>query len=256
MRIMTSIRSIFIRRVAAATTGRRCPSILRPASSIFPLGTDPWSTPQPETAEPGKGNGLHARQGRPQARHDALHRSRASRETCWPSRSARGMGPRSSQIRLAPRRAVAELAAAARPLQETSSFKSSTMAGSAPTAPTKAEKLFEIIVGRTGMAPPITYEAGGKQYVAFQGGLGPRRNHRRSQRRQDRLASNPLRLRTRRQSRNAQVCSGSVKPLQNQPAPRRDLPPHRNCRTNWPLKPKISTARTRCVCERSKSHAR
>jgi quinohemoprotein ethanol dehydrogenase len=36
----------------------------------------------------------------------------------------------------------------------------------------KGEKLFEIQTGRTGMAPPITYEAGGKQYVAFQGGLG------------------------------------------------------------------------------------
>ena len=36
----------------------------------------------------------------------------------------------------------------------------------------KGEKLFEINVGRTGMAPPITYEASGKQYVAFQGGLG------------------------------------------------------------------------------------
>ena len=36
----------------------------------------------------------------------------------------------------------------------------------------KGEKLFEINVGRTGMAPPITYESGGKQYVAFQGGLG------------------------------------------------------------------------------------
>jgi hypothetical protein len=36
----------------------------------------------------------------------------------------------------------------------------------------KGEKLYEIKVGRTGMAPPITYEAGGKQYVAFMGGLG------------------------------------------------------------------------------------
>lgn len=36
----------------------------------------------------------------------------------------------------------------------------------------KGETLFETKVGRTGMAPPITYEAGGKQYVAFQGGLG------------------------------------------------------------------------------------
>src|SRR6516165_9138762 len=34
------------------------------------------------------------------------------------------------------------------------------------------EILYEIKVGRTGMAPPITYEAGGKQYVAFGGGLG------------------------------------------------------------------------------------
>ena len=36
----------------------------------------------------------------------------------------------------------------------------------------KGEKLFELQVGRTGMGPPITYEAGGKQYVAFTGGLG------------------------------------------------------------------------------------
>jgi quinohemoprotein ethanol dehydrogenase len=36
----------------------------------------------------------------------------------------------------------------------------------------KGEKLFELQVGRTGMAPPITYEIGGKQYVAFLGGLG------------------------------------------------------------------------------------
>ena len=36
----------------------------------------------------------------------------------------------------------------------------------------KGEKLFEAKTGRTGMGPPITYEAGGKQYVAFMGGLG------------------------------------------------------------------------------------
>ena len=36
----------------------------------------------------------------------------------------------------------------------------------------KGEKLYEIQVGRTGMAPPITYQAGGQQYVAFMGGLG------------------------------------------------------------------------------------
>ena len=36
----------------------------------------------------------------------------------------------------------------------------------------KGEILYEVQTGRTGMAPPITYEAGGKQYVAFQGGLG------------------------------------------------------------------------------------
>jgi quinohemoprotein ethanol dehydrogenase len=34
------------------------------------------------------------------------------------------------------------------------------------------EVLFETKTGRTGMAPPITYEADGKQYVAFAGGLG------------------------------------------------------------------------------------
>ncbi len=32
--------------------------------------------------------------------------------------------------------------------------------------------LYEIKTGRTGMAPPITYEVDGKQYVAFGGGLG------------------------------------------------------------------------------------
>jgi quinohemoprotein ethanol dehydrogenase len=36
----------------------------------------------------------------------------------------------------------------------------------------KGEVLYEIKTGRTGMAPPITYEVDGKQYVAFQGGLG------------------------------------------------------------------------------------
>jgi quinohemoprotein ethanol dehydrogenase len=35
----------------------------------------------------------------------------------------------------------------------------------------KGEILYEI-KSRTGMAPPITYEGDGKQYVAFQGGLG------------------------------------------------------------------------------------
>ena len=36
----------------------------------------------------------------------------------------------------------------------------------------KGEKLFEAQMGRTGMAPPITYEIDGKQYVAFLGGMG------------------------------------------------------------------------------------
>jgi quinohemoprotein ethanol dehydrogenase len=36
----------------------------------------------------------------------------------------------------------------------------------------KGEVLFEVNVNRTGMAPPITYEVDGKQYVAFGGGLG------------------------------------------------------------------------------------
>ncbi len=36
----------------------------------------------------------------------------------------------------------------------------------------KGEILYQIQTGRTGMAPPITYEVDGKQYVAFQGGLG------------------------------------------------------------------------------------
>jgi quinohemoprotein ethanol dehydrogenase len=34
------------------------------------------------------------------------------------------------------------------------------------------EILYEVKTGRTGMAPPITYEVDGKQYVAFGGGLG------------------------------------------------------------------------------------
>ena len=37
---------------------------------------------------------------------------------------------------------------------------------------TNGEVLYEVKVGRTGMAPPITYEIDGKQYVAFGGGLG------------------------------------------------------------------------------------
>jgi quinohemoprotein ethanol dehydrogenase len=36
----------------------------------------------------------------------------------------------------------------------------------------KGQVLYEIQTGRTGMAPPITYEVDGIQYVAFQGGLG------------------------------------------------------------------------------------
>ena len=36
----------------------------------------------------------------------------------------------------------------------------------------KGQKLYEIKIGRTGMAPPITFEVDGKQYVAFMGGLG------------------------------------------------------------------------------------
>jgi quinohemoprotein ethanol dehydrogenase len=36
----------------------------------------------------------------------------------------------------------------------------------------KGEKLYEVRTGRTGMAPPITYEIDGKQYVAFLGGAG------------------------------------------------------------------------------------
>jgi quinohemoprotein ethanol dehydrogenase len=36
----------------------------------------------------------------------------------------------------------------------------------------KGEKLYELQIGRTGMAPPITYEIDGTQYVAFTGGLG------------------------------------------------------------------------------------
>lgn len=36
----------------------------------------------------------------------------------------------------------------------------------------KGKVLYEVKTGRTGMAPPITYEVDGQQYVAFQGGLG------------------------------------------------------------------------------------
>ena len=36
----------------------------------------------------------------------------------------------------------------------------------------KGEVLYEVQTGRTGMAPPITYEIDGTQYVAFGGGLG------------------------------------------------------------------------------------
>jgi quinohemoprotein ethanol dehydrogenase len=36
----------------------------------------------------------------------------------------------------------------------------------------KGDKLFELQLGRTGMAPPITYQVDGKQYVAVMGGLG------------------------------------------------------------------------------------
>ncbi len=36
----------------------------------------------------------------------------------------------------------------------------------------KGEKLYEVQIGRTGMAPPITYEIDGKPYIALIGGLG------------------------------------------------------------------------------------
>jgi hypothetical protein len=36
----------------------------------------------------------------------------------------------------------------------------------------KGEKLFELQTGRSGMAPPISYEVDGKQYVALMGRLG------------------------------------------------------------------------------------
>jgi quinohemoprotein ethanol dehydrogenase len=40
----------------------------------------------------------------------------------------------------------------------------------------KGEILYEVQTNRTGMAPPITYEVDGKQYVAFGGGLGRANN--------------------------------------------------------------------------------
>jgi quinohemoprotein ethanol dehydrogenase len=36
----------------------------------------------------------------------------------------------------------------------------------------KGEVVYEVKVNRTGMGAPITFEADGKQYVAFAGGLG------------------------------------------------------------------------------------
>jgi quinohemoprotein ethanol dehydrogenase len=36
----------------------------------------------------------------------------------------------------------------------------------------KGEKLYELKIGRPGMAPPITYKIDGKQYVAFMAGQG------------------------------------------------------------------------------------
>jgi quinohemoprotein ethanol dehydrogenase len=36
----------------------------------------------------------------------------------------------------------------------------------------KGEVLYEVKIARTGMAPPITYEVDGTQYIAFGGGLG------------------------------------------------------------------------------------
>jgi quinohemoprotein ethanol dehydrogenase len=36
----------------------------------------------------------------------------------------------------------------------------------------QGEVLYEVKIARTGMAPPITYEVDGRQYVAFGGGLG------------------------------------------------------------------------------------
>jgi glucose dehydrogenase len=36
----------------------------------------------------------------------------------------------------------------------------------------KGEVLYEVKIARTGMAAPITYEVDGKQYVAFEGGMG------------------------------------------------------------------------------------
>ena len=46
------------------------------------------------------------------------------------------------------------------------------MAACSLTAPTKARSCLRFRSGRTGMAPPITYEVDGKQYVAFMGGVG------------------------------------------------------------------------------------
>ena len=40
----------------------------------------------------------------------------------------------------------------------------------------KGDKLLEISLGRNGMAPPITYEVDGKQYVALMGGTGRQAN--------------------------------------------------------------------------------
>ena len=50
----------------------------------------------------------------------------------------------------------------------------------------KGEILYEVQTDRTGMAPPITYEVDGTQYVAFGGGLGRAAEHRRPEQREGR----------------------------------------------------------------------
>ena len=64
----------------------------------------------------------------------------------------------------------------------------------------KGEILYEVQTGRTGMAPPITYEVDGKQYVAFGGGLGRAATERRTQQREGGQRADDVRLRAGRQS--------------------------------------------------------
>ena len=63
----------------------------------------------------------------------------------------------------------------------------------------KGEVLYEVQTNRTGMAPPITYEVDGTQYVAFGGGLGRATPNIGPDQRQGRERADDVRVRARRQ---------------------------------------------------------